>query len=197
MKDLKIRLSETIDLISSRELRQVCGLLINYPNFFTWPASLSYHHAYKGGLILHTLEVVDYALNTADHFPQVEKDILITACLWHDLMKIKEYRWMAFTEVGQRHLEHFESGYWRKTNEDVRYFGNHAHIIMSAAAFSNHALTMDVQANQRRAIEHCILAHHGPVKEWGSPVAPATIEALILHQADMLSAGYGATKNEN
>ena len=39
-----------------------------------------------------------------------------------------------------------------------------------------------------------ILAHHGPVREWGSPEAPRTLEALIPHQADMLSASYGATK---
>jgi 3'-5' exoribonuclease len=40
---------------------------------------------------------------------------------------------------------------------------------------------------------HCILSHHGR-KDWGSPVEPATLEALVLHQADMLSAKFGATK---
>jgi 23S rRNA maturation-related 3'-5' exoribonuclease YhaM len=49
----------------------------------------------------------------------------------------------------------------------------------------------------RDAVIHCIHAHHGPVKEWGSPEAPRTIEALILHQADMLSAGYGATTEKS
>lgn len=60
------------------------------------------------------------------------------------------------------------------------------HIATSAIEFSRHGYN--------HAVVHCILAHHGPVREWGSPEAPKTLEALILHQADMLSASYGATK---
>jgi 3'-5' exoribonuclease len=70
----------------------------------------------------------------------------------------------------------------------------HAHIKDGAAKFVESAKFYDVDSSVIEQVEHCILSHHGFIKEWGSEVAPKTLEALILHQADMLSAHGGKTK---
>lgn len=167
--------------ITHPQLRDVCNALwmdIRYDTFFTHPASLNHHHAYTAGLAAHTLEVSDYALNIAVSFPtKVNRDVLIAACLWHDMAKIHEY-WQSSA---------FE---WAKTDYATRI----GHIAGSAGEFTATAREWRLDRTTEEAVVHCILSHHGPVREWGSPVAPESLEALILHQADMLSANYGATK---
>lgn len=182
------------DQISDQCLFEACQRVIDTSAFPSWPAAITFHHAYEGGLLAHTLEVAEIALHIADQFPQVNRDVLIAAALWHDYGKILEYVVTDTPLDGQRKLffTHSDLGtdYW------VRDPNAMSHILSSAIQFHQAALTHSVDRATRDAVIHCILAHHGPVKEWGSPEAPRTIEALILHQADMLSAGYGATKEK-
>jgi len=213
---MKQKLKEYVELIHDPALRKTCETLFHYENFFLWPASLSFHHAYEGGLIAHTLEVADIAggiLNLRDgeltyHFGKHgDSDVLIAAVLWHDLMKIEEYilgEFCAHPEneelLPKRRLLKYEdfinthSVFWHKDPKHTELFGHHSHIIASAQQFMTTAINCGVKRELRDAVNHCILAHHGPVKEWGSPVAPASFEAIVLHQADLLSAKFGATK---
>jgi 3'-5' exoribonuclease len=112
----------------------------------------------------------------------VNRDVLITAALWHDYCKIYEY------------TEPLGNGVWDYSTDNYR--NRIGHIAGSVLAFYQRAEAgcNNIKQPVLDAIAHCILAHHGPVREWGSPVAPQTLEALILHQADMLSAKFGATK---
>ena len=175
---MKQRLQNHINSINSVGLRIACDTILDTPEFLTCPASLSFHHAYEGGLLAHTVEVCDIALYNAAPFRegQVNYDVLITAALWHDYAKIKEYELMM---------------------EDRYSITNYAkrihHIQGSAVEFTVAAREQGVNESVVEQVQHCILAHHGR-KEWGSPVEPQTLEALILHQADMLSAHYGKTK---
>lgn len=173
-----------VEKIGDSNLRHACETLKSYSEFWTWPAAISYHHAYEGGLITHTLEVAEIALSIAAKFPQVNLDVLLTAALWHDWGKIMEYKLEDWSNTGAserpRHLTRSDGWVWTwNANAST-------HIATSAIEFSRYG--------RSSAVVHCILAHHGPVREWGSPEAPKTLEALILHQADMLSASYGATK---
>jgi len=195
---MKQRLISHIQPIQDPALRRTCENILTYDKFFTWPASLSHHHAYEGGLLAHTVEVCDYALGMSKPLVPVNTDILIAAALFHDLKKVEEYRffwdWPANT-VGQRLLRvpgTGESGLQKfYTYSD---YGRHIHHIAgSAIEFGVLAREQGVNPDTIDAVTHCILAHHGR-KEWGSPVEPQTIEALILSQSDMLSARYGATK---
>jgi len=173
-----------LETIGDPNLRRACERLKEYPEFWSWPAAINYHHAYEGGLIAHTLEVAYIALNTAAKFPQVNLDVLFTAALWHDWGKILEYQ-----EVEASVARDSKTRHLLRADDDKAWIFNanvSTHIATSAIEFSKHA--------ENPAVVHCILAHHGPVREWGSPEAPKTLEALILHQADMLSASYGATK---
>jgi 3'-5' exoribonuclease len=188
---LSLKLSNfIIRSIADRELRSACLQILNYPEFLTWPASLSFHHARACGLLEHTLEVAEYALHGAESFPETDLDVLAASALWHDLGKIWEYNLFQDLIVvadGIRYIHEPTYGTWVGASAT-------SHILTSSMEFTVHARRHGVAPEIERAVVHCIHAHHGPVKEWGSPVAPQSLEALLLHQADMLSAKHGATK---
>jgi len=129
------------------------------------------HHAYSGGLAVHTWEVTNIALALIDNHSvkEINADVLLTAAICHDFCKIYDY-----DEAGN------------KTN----YRNLVRHLSGSHAWFVNQAKDLNLPDGLRTQIEHCILAHHGR-QEWGSPVEPQTVEASILHYADMLSMQYG------
>jgi 3'-5' exoribonuclease len=181
------KIRSIIQGIINSPLRDTCYAVIDDHRFSVAPASLSYHHAYTGGLAEHTLEVLRYLNAQTVVFPNVNTDVLITAAVWHDYMKVREYvpwapsgfeipvpqpEWMCATD-----------GFGKKIG----------HISAGAALFCTTAGERGVSRDTAEKVVHCILAHHGR-REWGSPVEPQTLEALLLHQADMLSAKFGQTK---
>jgi 3'-5' exoribonuclease len=184
---MKQRLINHIESIQDPALRRTCESIPTFDKFFTCPASLGFHHACEGGLLAHTVEVCDIISGMNGAFDSFcykppDMDILIAAALWHDVMKVEEYERSETAAV---------SGImWRHTDTYSKRIG---HICGGAALFQKQAWMSNVDTTVIEAVTHCILAHHGR-KEWGSPVEPQTLEALILHQADMLSAQYGATK---
>lgn len=196
---MKQRLISHINSLADSRLRATCATLLTYDKFMTWPASLSFHHAYEGGLLAHTVEVCDLARGITrgsvnSRLQGVDLDILLTAALFHDLMKIDEYDLIERPKnlEGQRFLNHGDdpSAVWITTD----YQKQIGHINGSAAQFIFSATEHGVPRATIDAVTHCILAHHGR-REWGSPVEPQTLEAMILHQADLLSAKFGATKD--
>ena len=189
---MKQRLQNHINSISNVGLRIACDTILDTPGFFTCPASIRFHHAYEGGLLAHTLEVCDTALYNAAPFRegQINYDILLTAALWHDYAKIKEYE-LTEKDYGITRSVSISSVTERYSITD--YAKRIHHIQGSAIEFTVAVREQGVNESVIEQVQHCILAHHGR-KEWGSPVEPQTLEALILHQADMLSAHYGKTK---
>lgn len=176
----------------SRPFYESCLYVLNEDDFWRWPASLSFHHAYEGGLAAHTVEVARIALNHANAFPEVNRDVLITAALWHDVMKVKEYVLVNSeenTKGGTASGAKLRRPRWTR---DPAFADRIGHISAGAICFGT--TTSGMKLEDAENVFHCLLSHHGPVREWGSPVAPQTIEALILHQADMLSAKFGKTK---
>ncbi len=185
-----------LEALSDSRLRDACLVISDdFPNFLTWPAAISHHHNREGGLLQHTIEVAEIALHIAEKFPAVNHDVLIAAALWHDFGKLFEYQVLAYTghhEITSYMLQKDAYGetteYWERDKKAVH------HCISSAQEFIVAARAAGVDKATEDAVVHCILSHHGPVKEWGSPVAPESLEAIILHQADYLSAKHGATK---
>ena len=190
--DDRIHLKHLLRAINDVKLRAACHELLGFPEFFTWPAAISHHHAYEGGLLKHTLEVADIALHIATKFPQVNRDVLIAAALWHDWGKTLEYVKVPLYAAVDSRTRHLPIG------DEAWIYDNNArhHILTSTQEFVVVARKHGVDKATEDAVVHCILSHHGPVKEWGSPEAPRTIEAIILHQADYLSAQAGATKEK-
>ena len=137
------------------------------PRFANAPAARAMHHAYIGGLLEHTLSMAAIAEQLAKHYPYVNRDLLMTGVLLHDLGKVLEYT------VD----EAFDF------SEDGRLVG---HIVRGIVMVEQAAAQSGdfPQANLRHLI-HLIGSHHG-TQEWGSPVVPKTLEAVLLHQIDLL-----------
>ena len=193
--------------ISSDILRKVNSKIWEYPEFTRWPGSIGKHHSYEGGLVVHTEEVWKYALNTSSEF-EVDLDILFTSILWHDLAKIWDYKvavksnWIADGLFPERHVltegvqEITRGGFTYEADEawiKSDYHANIHHITGSIAEFTRHALNEGVDRSIVEKVQHCMAGHHG-FPEFRSPVTPKSVEAIILHYSDMLSATHGKTR---
>lgn len=195
------------------ELKPIVDHVLNDQRFWLWPASKNdKHHAYLGGLALHVLEVVDFAKalrgasDVASHAaarvirPEVVAPWrttrpwrwLFVGCLLHDYWKTVEYH-CTFEKF--RLGSDDEKSPWRLGLAKVERSAAgrlQSHVTESAKRFLDLVGTTVApgfaiaHAGMIDEVCHMIHAHHGH-KAWGSPVTPKTYEALILHQADMLS----------
>ena len=174
-KDFKQKIDDIISLVQNEKLKAICNkLLEDKKEFYFKPAATSHHHNYVGGLVQHTCEVMLNASAMAT-FYNVNRDIVIVASLFHDIMKIEEY----------------------DINGNMLEYGNMiGHISGSASYFESLANEFGLDEDLKLQVKHCILAHHGQ-KEWGSPVEPRTMEAAIVFCADLCSARINALRNIN
>lgn len=188
-----------IDLIEDPRLRKSCQKILDTPEFFTHPASTGIHHGYVGGLVIHTLEVLDYAMALSRSFPRVERDILIAAGLWHDYAKIWDYKLDTFFEdsdLPKNYVLAEDRGNYKKVYvADPQYKNQIHHITDSTAEFTAAAIAAGVDRATIQKIQACIISHHGR-KDWGSIKEPQTLEAWLLHSADYASANFGPRKDK-
>jgi 3'-5' exoribonuclease len=133
-----------------------------------WPAALTVHHAYRGGFLEHILSVARSALTLGTVY-DANKDLLTAGALLHDIGKLEELSYDRATSYSREGnlVGHVTLG-----------------VIMARAAM---AAVPDFPEVLRAQIEHMIVSHHGH-KEFGAPVEPMTIEAMILSAADDLDA---------
>ncbi len=187
------KLCNLIISVQNRTLRYVAETLLGDNKFLEWPASLGFHHHYVGGLLTHTVEVADYALAAAEamNLDPTSRDVLVVSALFHDFMKIRDYEKTPYVADNRRHIL---TGNGAEAFITCSDYGTIRHIQGSAIEFAVRARSFGVSQELEERITHCLIAHHGR-PEWGSPVEPQTVEALLLHQADMVSAKFGATKN--
>jgi 3'-5' exoribonuclease len=127
------------------------------------PCTRAGHHAYLGGLLEHTVAVATLALETCTLHPRLERDLLITAALVHDIGKTREFTLGA--EIG--------------LTEEGRLLG---HVELGLRIIEERTPLDDAR---RLALAHCILTHHGERK-------PATPEALALYRINALDASVKA-----
>lgn len=132
-------------------------------------AAKSIHHGFIGGLLEHSLSVAKLCDYLAGTYPVLNRDLLITAAICHDIGKVDE-------------LSKFpENDY----TDEGQLLG---HIVMGTMMIANKVASIDgFPPKLARELEHCILSHHGEL-EYGSPKKPALIEAMALAHADNLDA---------
>lgn len=176
--DARTRLLAIIKTLTNRELEEACKIVLYHKDFLSAFGSAGEHHAYPGGLAIHTYEVVEHALNIAQKTPDVDRDVLITAAVFHDFMKVREY----VPAMGHLGTKLIQKTQYRRLVRHVA--GSHAEFMKAV----EHSKTITPDTIMK--IEHAMLAHHGRM-EWGSPVEPQLVEAYILHFADMLSSQFG------
>lgn len=135
------------------------------------PAARSMHHACIGGLLEHTLSMAAIARYLSGHYPHVDADLLVCGALLHDVGKAHEYA--------------LEQGFAR--SEDGLLVG---HIVRGIILIEQAAAGLGLPEAELRRLIHLIASHHG-TQEWGSPVVPRTLEAVLLHQVDLLDSRIG------
>lgn len=128
-------------------------------------AAKTVHHGFVGGLLEHTLGVTKLCDYYCTAYPVLNRDLLLTAAMCHDIGKIKE-------------ISPFpENDY----TDDGQLLG---HIVMGAQMVGEKAAGIEgFPHGLLSELQHCILAHHGKY-EYGSPKVPALIEAMALNYAD-------------
>ena len=139
------------------------------------PAAKSVHHAYPGGLLEHTVSCLKLAHRVADHFPQVDRDLLVAGAFFHDLAKIRELS-------GERSVEYTDEG---------RLVG---HLVMTAQWVHDKARRVGAPRELEQHVVHMVLAHHGQL-QFGSPKVPMTLEALLTHAIDEIDSRVNSWLN--
>lgn len=139
--------------------------------FTECPAATGKHHAYKGGLLIHTHEVFNNALSLyeVNKDSKIKKDVLLAVAWLHDIGKTVTYM-------------------IKEDNPDCNEQENKVgHSTYSCSIVYSYALKSKFKNEEfLNEVMHCIASHHGR-KDWGAIVEPNTIEAHILHAADNIS----------
>lgn len=170
MKLMKSQLEQMLSLIKDDELHALVESLIrkNYDAYTTYPAAVTVHHAYLGGLLFHSLSIAKMAIDVAKNYPDVSLDYLLAGSLLHDIGKIKEL-----------------SGSFAVTYTDQ---GNLlGHISLGTIMVYEEAKELQISEEKVTVLCHMLLSHHGE-PDFGSPKIPMTKEAYILHVLDDLDA---------
>lgn len=176
-KDVKEMYQELTCFIKSMKNEYLRTLATNYflenkeaaKAFANHSAAKNVHHGFIGGLLEHTVSVTRMCDFIAKNYPVVNRDLLLTAAMFHDVGKIKELS--AFPEN-----DYTDAG---------QLLG---HIYIGAELVEKMASEIPgFPEKLKHELIHCILAHHGEL-EYGSPKKPALVEALALSMADNLDA---------
>jgi len=132
-------------------------------------AAKTMHHNYMGGLLEHTLSVVQICDFMSTRYKHINRDILVSTAMLHDigkLIELSEFPINDYTDEGQ-------------------LLG---HIVIGVELITSETAKIDGFPEKLKAlIKHSIVSHHGEY-EYGSPKRPKTIEAFILHCADNMDA---------
>ena len=171
-KEMEQEIRSYIKQIAAADLEKfVTGWVLEpgfLARFMIAPAAKTIHHATLGGLPEHSLEALKFGLKMAEAYPEADKDLVIAGCLLHDMGKLRDYACTTVIEMTDegKLLNHIGIGYGMFVEEIVK------------AGLKNAAWVT--------RLGHIILCHHG-TREMGSPVEPATIEAMIVHLSDLAS----------
>lgn len=170
---LRTRLLETVRSVREPHLRALLDHFFGDPEFLARfcraPGAKSLHHSHLGGLLEHTVGVIEILETVARIHPELDRDLLMAGAILHDLGKVAEL------ECGTA-IEYTDRG--RLVGHTVLTDRMVTRVIDSLEGFPEEL------ANR---LTHLLLSHHGQ-REYGAPVLPMTAEACALHYADNLDA---------
>jgi 3'-5' exoribonuclease len=171
IEDMKKELENYISSIKNSHLKLLLEKI--FTNEFTekfsiHPGAIQYHHNWKGGLMQHTIEVAEICELLCKQNPEMDRDLLLTGALLHDLGKLVEI------SVGVRVKGTIEGQFIGHSIESIIWYAKY----MEELKFPNLL---------RIKIIHMILSHHGRL-EFGATKEPMFPEAFALHHADCASA---------
>jgi len=140
-------------------------------SFKTFPGAISMHHAYRAGLMEHTVRMARACIALLPLYPEVDPDLALAGTLIHDLGKALEYTGdLATTKSALGHL--------------------HGHVVLGYRQVRRAALKASLPEALLDRLEHIILSHQGEL-EWGAATKAATPEAVFVSMVDNLDAKMG------
>lgn len=175
IKRLYESLQTYIDTITNDQLKALLNSFFEDEQFveaYTHaPSAMSHHHNMVGGNLQHSLGVVKLSYTLAEYYSDLNRDLLITGAILHDVGKIKSYK--TTTSIGRTDIGNFIG-----------------HIVVGEHWIKEKISTIrknktDFDEILELKIRHMILSHHGRL-EYGSPKLPAFPEAAALYQADLM-----------
>lgn len=172
-KDINVMLRELTQYITTIKNEYLRKLAASYfvndkaflKVFCGHSAAKSVHHGFVGGLLEHTLSVVKMCDYFSKQYPALNRDLLLTAAMFHDIGKTKE-------------LSAFPENDYTDEGQLIGHIMIGAQMVIEGAA-----KIPGFPKKLENELVHCVLAHHGEL-EYGSPKKPALIEALALNLAD-------------
>lgn len=170
---LYLELIEAVEEISHEGLRHTVEAIINEfgDQFKTAPAAISMHHAYRHGLLEHTVHMVRAGKALLPLYPEVHADLAIAGIIVHDIGKIDEYQ---------------GSSVFRKTPLGIMQ----GHVVLGYRAVRKAGLRNHLDPDLLERLEHIVLSHQGEL-EWGAAAMASTPEAVFVSMVDNLDAKMG------
>jgi 3'-5' exoribonuclease len=177
IEEMFLSLMNIVNTIENRFLRLLLNNIFGDTElmkiFKHVPAAKGFHHAYIGGLLEHTLSVARLLIKCADHYEKIDRDLLLTGGILHDIGKTCELSYSSIIEY----------------TDEGRLVG---HIVLGVELLDRRLFEIeDFPDELALKLRHILLSHHG-VLEFGSPKRPKIIEALLVNFADDLDAKVNA-----
>ena len=175
IKELVGIVKKEISSVENEQLKNLLSLFFEDKQFVYdyshSPSAMSHHHNYVGGNLEHTVGVIRLCKNIFEMYPGINHDLAVTGAILHDVGKLKEYVATAAID---------------KTDEG-NFIG---HIVMGDRWIREKIVVLkdkgkDFDLDLENKLCHIILSHHGRY-EFGSPRMPKTIEACVVHHADLM-----------
>jgi 3'-5' exoribonuclease len=175
------QLEASIESLANADLKRLLNALLADTElaqaYREAPAARQLHHAWLGGLLEHVVSLLGLADRVAAHYPLLDRDLLVTGVILHDIGKIRELEW--------------ETGF-DYTVEGILL----GHIQMGVDLVEKTIAALPGFPDRLRTLVlHMILSHHGKL-EFGSPKLPMIPEALVLNFVDDLDAKMQAVASE-
>jgi 3'-5' exoribonuclease len=177
--ELERELRQLLETVREPQLRELLERFFGegspvWERFRDAPAAKVYHQAYRHGLLEHTVSVAQAVSAAANFFPGIDREVAVAGALLHDIGKTAAYNEdplaIDLTDAGRLEGE-IPLGYYTVRREIERVPG--------------------FDPGLAQAVLHIILSHHGSL-EHGSPVVPATREAVLVHMIDNLGGRLGS-----
>ncbi len=184
------KLFEICQSIQNRHLNAIIQAYLDdeplMTDFCRAPAAMSFHHAYIGGLLEHTLNAMEVADAVVKFYPLLSRDLVLAGIFLHDIAKTWELRYetaFGYTDGGQLVGHIVKSAMW----------------VEHKAREAEKTLGEKIPQRLIDVLQHIILSHHN-LLEFGSPKTPATPEAIFVHYIEDLDAkmimSLGATRGD-
>ncbi len=176
---MKKTLEKYLKSIDNKIIKDIVNSLYKlYENkFLVYPAATKFHHAYIGGLLFHTLSMLELCDKYVEIYPTLDRNYLVGGIILHDIMKIEE----------------FESPVSSDYSLEGQLLG---HLVMGAIEIDKIANKLNYSDKEEvLVLKHILISHHGQLA-FGSPKKPMTKEALLIWYLDSIDSKLRVLEEE-